>query len=225
MGKEARERIEARLGEAGSRGSCFAATEAADLIYLRRLIKKERPRSVFEPYPKLFVKADTWQALDRGARALFIIKGIAELHPHWVFFGPSAALIHGMPVSWKDLRKPYVVTSSSISDAEKAQLVHRSSVKDELCLCQGVRVTSPRKDPLRLRIEAQLPIGSRDRRRLCEDRGARHRRALRRHPDALPRPTRSKARRGHLRTCGWAGRERRGIHRPCGHDPAGILSA
>lgn len=143
MGKEARERIEARLGEAGSRGSCFAATEAADLIYLRRLIKKERPRSVFEPYPKLFVKADTWQALDRGARALFIIKGIAELHPHWVFFGPSAALIHGMPVSWKDLRKPYVVTSSSISDAEKAQLVHRSSVKDELCLCQGVRVTSP----------------------------------------------------------------------------------
>lgn len=143
MGKEARERIEARLGEAGSRGSCFAATEAADLIYLRRLIKKERPRSVFEPYPKLFVKAETWQALDRGARALFIIKGIAELHPHWVFFGPSAALIHGMPVSWKDLRKPYVVTSSSISDAEKAQLVHRSSVKDELCLCQGVRATSP----------------------------------------------------------------------------------
>lgn len=73
---------------------------------LRRSLARARQRGeLHSPYPGLYVRKTHWESLDRGARELYVLRCLAKLHPQWTYCQASAALVHGLYVSWPRLER------------------------------------------------------------------------------------------------------------------------
>ena len=91
----ARNRMLARLTEATEQGALLATHDNAELMWLRRHVGTD---DIAEPEPYLFCFQHDWDALTPAERALRTIKGLAEFHPDWAFWGYDAALLWGLEV-------------------------------------------------------------------------------------------------------------------------------
>lgn len=85
----ARNRMLARLTEATEQGALLATHDNTELMWLRRHVGTD---DIAEPEPYLFCFQHDWDALKPADRALRTIKGLAEFHPDWAFWGYDAAL-------------------------------------------------------------------------------------------------------------------------------------
>lgn len=83
----ARNRMLARLTEATEQGALLATHDNAELMWLRRHVGTD---DIAEPEPYLFCFQHDWDALTPAERALRTIKGLAEFHPDWAFWGYDA---------------------------------------------------------------------------------------------------------------------------------------
>lgn len=88
----ARNRMLARLTEAGEQGTLLATHDNADLMWLRRHVGAD---DIAEPEPYLFCFQHDWDLVTPSERALRTIKGLAKFHPDWAFWGYDAALLWG----------------------------------------------------------------------------------------------------------------------------------
>ena len=88
----ARNRMLARLTETAKQGALFATHDNTELMWLRRHVGTD---DIAEPEPYLFCFQHDWDALTSAERALRTIKGLAEFHPDWAFWGYDAALLWG----------------------------------------------------------------------------------------------------------------------------------
>ena len=80
----------ARLAKAAEQGVLLVTHDNADLMWLRRHVGTD---DIAEPEPYLFCFQHDWVALTPAERALRTIKGLAEFHPDWAFWGYDAALL------------------------------------------------------------------------------------------------------------------------------------
>lgn len=60
------------------------------------------------PHPRLYARAEHWERLRPDERARWVLRSLHDLHPDWVFCGPSAAALQGLSVSWGLLRTVHV---------------------------------------------------------------------------------------------------------------------
>lgn len=86
----ARNRMLARLTEAAELGVLLVTHDNAELMWLRRHVGTD---DIAEPESHLFCFQHDWDALTPTERALRTIKGLAEFHPDWAFWGYDAALL------------------------------------------------------------------------------------------------------------------------------------
>ena len=134
----ARNRMLARLAEAGERGTLFATHDNAELMWLRRHVGTD---DIAEPEPYLFCFQHDWNLLTPSERALRTIKGLAGFHPDWAFWGYDAALLWGLEVP-NDLLGPrfLVKTGCSVALSSGCRLL-RPQVAGALECVDGVQVT------------------------------------------------------------------------------------
>lgn len=134
----ARNRMLARLTEAGKQGTLFTTHDNAELMWLRRHAGTD---DIAEPEPYLFCFQHDWDALTQTDRALRTIKGLAEFHPDWAFWGYDAALLWGLEVP-NDLLGPrfLVKTGCSVALSGGCRLL-RPQMAGALDRVDGVRVT------------------------------------------------------------------------------------
>ena len=134
----ARNRMLARLKDAGERGALLTTHDNAELMWLRRHVGTD---DIAEPEPCLFCFQHDWDLLTPSERALRTIKGLAEFHPDWAFWGYDAALLWGLEVP-NDLLGPrfLVKTGCSVALSGGCRLL-RPQIASALERVDGVWVT------------------------------------------------------------------------------------
>ena len=133
MSEKARRRALRQLGWAEGAGRCLDAPSEKD----RRLLRRLAP-DVLEPLPRLFARRSHWERLTPDRRTLHLMRGLARQHPDWVFCGTSAALAHGLPVSWRLLTHVEVTGAN----ARSTPGLRARQLRDvETCRTRGLLVT------------------------------------------------------------------------------------
>lgn len=135
----ARNRMLARLTEAAEQGVLLVTHDNAELMWLRRHVGTD---DIAEPEPYLFCFQHDWDALTPTERALRAIKGLAEFHPDWAFWGYDAALLWGLEVPNDLLGPRYLVkTGCSVPLSAGCRLL-RPQAAGALEQVDGVQVMS-----------------------------------------------------------------------------------
>ena len=126
--------IDRLLDEAQGKGACLSVHDRA----LRAALERRVGHGLVSPRPSLYARKAYWEGLPRRQRELHILRGQAGRHPNWTFCFASAALLHGLPISFGRLKKCHVLgTGTAHSSLARRHYVRRRGV-----VLDGVRVTS-----------------------------------------------------------------------------------
>lgn len=138
MSKERQRLADGLLRAAETRQQCAVTHSRAMRAALER---RRASRQVTSPVRGLYVRPAYWSSLDPAQKALHVIRGIAALRPKTVFSHTSAALVHGLPVSWHELGSIHVMRSPTSHRKGTGLFVCHSSKSFEAVSVRGVRVT------------------------------------------------------------------------------------
>lgn len=122
MSKMGDREVDIFLREAERRWACLESHPG----HLHRLLERRvQNGELVSPLPRLYARADLWHSLNPTMRTIFIAHGLQELHPDWVFCGTTAAVMHGLSVSWGAQGKIEVVGTSEGRRARASGIVRR----------------------------------------------------------------------------------------------------
>lgn len=139
MGRTRREwlGVRQRLGAAFAERRCYAPHSDKEARLLRRHALEDE---VVEPFPRLFAPAASWDGLRQNERELHIIRGYARAHPDAVICSTSAALLHGLPVSFSQLGTIHLYTSADSPTASAARIGRHAASTPDTTTVDGVKV-------------------------------------------------------------------------------------
>lgn len=127
------------LNESESREACFGQ----GLRHLKPLFdRRVGSGELVCVLPRIYARAETWKALTPDQRHLYELRALHEIHPDWVFCGLSAAVAHGLNVSYQLLGKPLASTSSGRSTLHSGSVRGTQVRGDTFTEASGVPVTS-----------------------------------------------------------------------------------
>ena len=132
-------KLEQLIEEAEKDNRCIVGTTPQDAARLRRAASAGK---LISPFPRLYVKESSWTNLNLRERSLYICKGLQRLHPNWVFAGLSAALVHGLPVTYSMLTPVCVATSYKAHERNLRGIIRIIVEKDEPTTVNGLKATS-----------------------------------------------------------------------------------
>lgn len=148
MSRENDRRIEELLTGAAEAGSCYVVS-ADDPDGIRRaLSRRVAAGQVVSPARGLFADAQTWDGLKTGEKTLCLARGLQELHPDWVFCGPTAAVAYGVDVSHDLLDRVHLAVTPDARGSNQ-RLLRRHAVlpadpaSRDIEVVGGLRVTAP----------------------------------------------------------------------------------
>lgn len=132
-------RLDALLDEAERAGSLLAPGENRDVA---ACVRRVRAHALVAPVPGLFARRAWWAGLSPAGQSLALIRAFAARHPDWVFCGTSAALVHGLSVSYGLIDRVHVVAGETASSRGRRGVVRHRTSGDIACVeVDGVRVT------------------------------------------------------------------------------------
>ena len=107
----------------------------------RALLIRERRGDLVSPSPGLYARKPFWSGLARREQALCVVRSLSRRHPGWVFCFSSAALVHGLEVSYRLLDEVHIVsTRNDVLDGVARH--YEELADDEVEIVRGVPVTS-----------------------------------------------------------------------------------
>lgn len=109
----------------------------------RALIKPRlRSGEVLAPAPRMFVRADYWEALSRAERVMHVVKTEGVRHPTWIFTHATAAMAHGLEVPEAIFWPIHYATKRGNGNRSRAALRHHRLMElGEVELVGDVRVS------------------------------------------------------------------------------------
>lgn len=109
----------------------------------RELIKPRlRSGEVLAPAPRMFVRADYWEALSRAERVMHVVKTEGVRHPTWIFTHATAAMAHGLEVPEAIFWPIHYATKRGNGNRSRAALRHHRLMElGEVELVGDVRVS------------------------------------------------------------------------------------
>ena len=138
MGRKMAADLERALDIAEQEHSCYVYQNERE----RQVLGRQVGEGLVRPCPGIFVRAETWENLEPGEQALWVIRGLAGQQPDICFCGPSAALVHGLDVPWRSLRFAHAAGTHG-STARNASKVKRHEITTrEFVSFDGVTVTT-----------------------------------------------------------------------------------
>lgn len=141
-GAQVEKRLSVLFDAAESEGTLLCPVEERNRRALQRRASEDGVPGVVSPFRGLYARRAYWEALKPDAQALHVMRGLASMHPDWVFSAQSAALAHGFPMSYGVLSKPHVVASTGGRTRRGSAIVRHEVAHDEAAVASGVRVTS-----------------------------------------------------------------------------------
>lgn len=107
MSKKVDDRINKLLDDAERNQCCFVPYSDRDrkaLVY--------RKNEVIRPFKGMYMRRCFWVKLTPPQKTRFIMHALQQQHPDWRFCGVSAAVIFGLPVTWKELKNIDIVSNN-----------------------------------------------------------------------------------------------------------------
>ena len=139
MNTKARYELEKLFFAAEQEHRCLTA---ADRRLTRNLQRAAKLGLAVRPLQGVYALRAWWDTQNPRERAASVVRGLALMHPSWVFAGPSAAVLQGLSTSSLDLTHIYVSDSSASSSRSTDDIVRIFVEHDEPALVDGVCVTS-----------------------------------------------------------------------------------
>lgn len=127
------------LESAEGQRMCAAPTAPSDKRALRRALSSGE---VVSPARGIYASRQYWEELSASDRAMHQMRALANLHPDWVFAGPSAGLLHGLSLANDQLTKPVIATSKAAHSRCAADVSRIVVTGDRAATRDGIRVTS-----------------------------------------------------------------------------------
>lgn len=130
--------IDQKLSEAERSKTCLVVQTGAELRRIRRAVAAG---CVVEVAPSVFARTSYWDELKPAGKARHVMRALQNVHPDWVFAGPSAALAFGLSVSNRYLDKTWVATTRK---AHQRELSYRRPVivsDESVVTFDGLRLT------------------------------------------------------------------------------------
>ena len=134
-----RDDLKERFKVADEENTCVVPCSSRDAQRLRRAYKRGE---IISPAPQVYAPHEMWERLKPLERESVTIRALSELHPDWVFAGPSAAIVYGLYVSYRLMGKTYVATDRKAHSRSNNYLVRTIVKDDEINHVEGVPVTS-----------------------------------------------------------------------------------
>ena len=88
------------LDAAERAGRCLVLSSRADERAARR-----RGEEILPLAPRIYARVAHWRALGPKARLVHLVRALAEIHSDWIFTGTTAAVLHGLYVSYDDIEQ------------------------------------------------------------------------------------------------------------------------
>ncbi|QOY60884.1 hypothetical protein [Thermophilibacter immobilis] len=121
--------------------TCVAPRSAASRQLLRRHLEAD---GLISPATNLYLRRVTWERLNPNQRALHLMRGLSRQHGTWVFCGVSAALVHGLDVSFDLSGQVHVAVARSALDRNRSLVVFDYVGSTGTCeyeVVDGIRVS------------------------------------------------------------------------------------
>ena len=138
MSEKTRNECLAMLDKAAVEGG-FLAVPRGPLR--RRLSRMVRAGAVVSPACGIFAREGYWSGLKPLERHARLVRALAKLHPAWVFCDVSAAVIHGLPVSYPLLSRVHVAVSQKAHSRSTPHIARHTMCKCSVEEVDGVKVT------------------------------------------------------------------------------------
>lgn len=113
------------VAEAKDESRCAVSRTRAEEVCL---LRAKTAGKLVTPMPRLYTEPAYWSDLKPDQKAAHVIKALHELHPDWVFAGPSAALVLGLSVSYDCLWPIRIATEERCQ--VRNSYIQRQSVGD-----------------------------------------------------------------------------------------------
>ncbi|MBQ9006617.1 MAG: hypothetical protein IJ092_09630 [Atopobiaceae bacterium] len=129
----------AQVREAHDEKRFFTTTNK---VLAKRLHRAVHAGKLISPLPQVYALPSHWMDLKAGERHLYTVRALATLHPDWTFCSVSAAVVHGLSVSYQLLGNVHVATTRHAHSASRAGITRHIVDHDEFREVDGIRVTS-----------------------------------------------------------------------------------
>lgn len=138
MGRKAIAEYERQLKTAEFDRTCLVTSDANERRHFNHMVEKG---VMVAPMRGMYARTGYWEGLSYDVQHLHMVKALAKKHPDWVFSHYTAALIHGMYVSFYDLAQIHRV-AEHVSGHSSKQICCHVSDEVEIEEVDGLHVTS-----------------------------------------------------------------------------------
>lgn len=140
MDTKAARGLAGHLDAAETSGMLMLPADRAEAEACRRRLRSDE---LVRPMPGLYARRAHWEGLAPDARHLEKVRALVRIHPDWVFGSFSAALVYGLPVSYRLLDAVHLVVPARGGVRVRRGIVrHGASGDIDAEEVDGVRVTS-----------------------------------------------------------------------------------
>jgi len=127
------------MQNAHENGTCFVPQSNSEAHRLRRAFLR---KDVISPAPQVYALPDLWRQLDPLQRECFRTKALAKLHPTWTFADVSAAVLHGLTVSYGLLGRVHLACERNSHAHNTKDYIRHVMPGIDTAILDGVRVTT-----------------------------------------------------------------------------------
>lgn len=139
MARGMRRDLAERFAQAEHAGHLVTSTSDSDARRLRAGVTRNE---LVSPATGVFARSQHWNSLKPPQRALHVMRTLAILHPTWVFCGFSAALVHGLSVSYPLIDAIHLATTRSGKTRNTRGIVRHVVDTSTIEEVSGIKVTS-----------------------------------------------------------------------------------
>ena len=132
--------IASKLDLCEERGVLLARSNPSEA---RALARAAKGGLLVSPHPGIFARSEYWESLTPLEKNVALAKTLGPLHSGWVFSHQTAALLHGVSVSYRCLEKVHYTTHKKGGGRSSGCLAHHQASLLEWREIGGVRVTTP----------------------------------------------------------------------------------
>ena len=91
--------------------------------------------------PRVYARPSDWEGLRPDAQHLWLARALQDKHPSWVFCGTTAALIHGLSVSYYQLDRIMLAVGPHGHSGRMGTLRRMETSASNVAAIDGLRVT------------------------------------------------------------------------------------
>lgn len=104
--------------------------------------RRVKQGSIVRVYRGLYAVKEYWERLDQHERLRHVIRSLGQWHEQWLFCGASAAVMHGLECSYRQLSPIHVAVDRCRRSKSQANVRYHVLNDPDAVVIDGVHVTS-----------------------------------------------------------------------------------